>query len=107
MSSTSSKTSVTELKTTVRQSRTDWARVDALADEDIDTSDIPAMTGEDFARSEWRFPAAAPSSIPAVSTVLVEVAVDEDTLTWFQAQGQEYPQKMQAALRIYAEAHRS
>ncbi len=33
--------------------------VDALLDEDIDTSEIPPLTEADFARSEWRFPASA------------------------------------------------
>ncbi len=33
--------------------------VDALMDEDIDTSEIPPLTDADFARSEWRFPASA------------------------------------------------
>ena len=89
-----------------RQSRTDWARVDALSGADIDTSDIPPMTAEDFARSEWRFPAAERSSAPA-SSIMVDVAVDEETLAWFQQQGQDYPQRMRAALRLYAEAHRA
>ena len=35
----------------------------------------------------------------------VLVQVDPKTLAWFQAQGEDYEQKMAAALRIYAEAH--
>ena len=106
-SSTSGKTSAVEAgaKDSIH-SRTDWARVDALADEDIDTSDIPPLTETDFARSEWRFPAATGSGSGALPQVMVEVSVDEDTLAWFQSQGQDYPQQMRAALRLYAEAHR-
>lgn len=82
--------------------------MDALTDEDIDTSDIPAMTEEDFARSGWRFPASARSGIAAPAhAVTVEVAIDEDILAWFQSQGQDYPQRMRAALRLYAEAHQA
>ena len=33
--------------------------VDALMDEDTDTSEIPPLTESDFARSEWRFPPSA------------------------------------------------
>ena len=88
-------------------SRTDWARVDALADEDIDTSDIPPLTDADFARSEWRLPASANLGGEALPQVTVEVSVDEDILAWFQSQGQDYPQRMRAALRLYAEAHRA
>ncbi len=89
-------------------SRTDWARVDAMADEDIDTSDIPPLTEADFARSRWRFPAAAEAgSAVARPQVMVEVSVDEDVLAWFRSQGQDYPRRIRAALRLYAEAHQA
>ena len=88
-------------------SRTDWERVDALSEEEIDTSEIPPLTDADFARSEWRFPASASSGSQALPQVRVEVFVDEDILAWFQSQGQDYPQRMRAALRLYAEAHRT
>jgi len=38
--------------------------------------------------------------------VAVIVNVDEETDAWFQAQGGEYRSLMNAALRIYAEAHK-
>ena len=58
--STSGSSPVTELglEQFVR-SGTDWVRVDALTDEDIDTSELPPLTEADFARSEWRLPASA------------------------------------------------
>lgn len=37
-------------------SRTDWARIDAITDEQIDTSDIPPLSEEFFAKAQWRFP---------------------------------------------------
>jgi hypothetical protein len=37
-------------------SETDWARVDAMTDDEIDTSDIPPMTEEFFARAKLRLP---------------------------------------------------
>ena len=79
-----------------RTSRTDWARVDALADEDIDTSEVPPMTEDFFRRATWRTPAA----------VSVTVRVEPEVLAWFRAQGEEGERRMAAALRIYAEAHR-
>jgi uncharacterized protein (DUF4415 family) len=36
---------------TARTSRTDWKRIDSMRDEDIDFSDIPELTAEDFRRS--------------------------------------------------------
>ncbi len=37
-------------------SRTDWARIDAMTDDDIDTSDIPPLTDEFFAKAQLRLP---------------------------------------------------
>ena len=78
-------------------SRTDWARVDGMCEEDIDSSDIPPLPEEFFANAKWRMPP---------KQVTVTVNVEADTLAWFQAQGKAYKQRMTAALRIYAEAHR-
>jgi uncharacterized protein (DUF4415 family) len=38
--------------------------------------------------------------------VSVTVNVDADVLEWFRAQGEEFQQRINAALRIYAEAHK-
>lgn len=35
-------------------SRTDWDRIDAMSDEDIDTSDIPPLSDEFFAKAQLR-----------------------------------------------------
>jgi hypothetical protein len=47
--------------------KTDWARVDALADEEIDTSDIPPITEESFRNSKWWKPVSRRSAIDALS----------------------------------------
>ena len=39
-----------------RTFRMDWAQVDALADEDIDTSDVPPLIEDFFRRATWRKP---------------------------------------------------
>ena len=39
-----------------RESETDWARVDALTDEEIDTSDIPPLDDSFFARARLHKP---------------------------------------------------
>ncbi len=78
-------------------SKTNWDKVDALTAEEIDTSDIPPLTDEFFDNSRWWQPK---------ESLSVLVKVDPVTLSWFQAQGENYEQKMAAALRIYAEAHK-
>jgi uncharacterized protein (DUF4415 family) len=79
-------------------SRTDWDRIDAMSDEDIDTSDIPPLTDEFFAKAKLRMPS---------SLATVAIRVDAETLAWFQSKGEEAEQHMAAALRIYAEAQKN
>ena len=79
-------------------SKTDWSRIDAMTDEDIDTSDIPPLDDEFFAKAELRMPASEVS--------VVAVPIDAETLSWFQAKGQAAEQHMAAALRIYAESQK-
>lgn len=79
-------------------SRTDWDRIDAMSDQDIDTSDIPPLSEEFFAKAQLRMP-----KLP----VKVSVQVDPETLAWFQAQGESAEQQMSVALKIYADAHKA
>ena len=81
---------------TKSSSATDWERIDNLADEQIDTSDIPALGADFFARAEWQMP----------SKLTVILSVDADVFEWFQSQDKNSKEKMNAALRIYAEAHK-
>jgi len=80
-------------------SKTNWERIDALTDNEIDTSDIPPVTEEQVKRAVLRMPRQ-----PAVA---VTVHLDPDVLAWFKASGKEYEQRMNAALRIYVEAHKA
>lgn len=77
-------------------SQTDWDRVDAMSDEDIDTLDIPPLTGTFFERAKLRLPH---------QRVTTTLQIDGDVLQWFKAQGDDYEQRLNAALRLYAEAH--
>lgn len=76
--------------TTSARSLTDWDRVDALRDEEIDLSDSPEITPEMFARAELRHrgkPVAARTKDPA--------DVDSDTLQ----------KRINAVLRAHNKAH--
>lgn len=68
-----------------------------LTDETIDTSDIPVLSDAFFARARLK--------MPRPPKVEVAIRVDSDVLDWFQAQGENWEQRANAALRIYAEAH--
>lgn len=79
-------------------SRTDWDRIDAMSDEDINTSDIPPLSDEFFTKAQLRMPK---------SNLKITVQVDPETFTWFQSQGNTAEQQMAIALKIYAEAHKA
>jgi len=79
-------------------SKTDWNRVDAMKDEDINTSDIPPLSEDFFAKAQFKMP---PSSV----TIAVEV--DPETFAWFQTQGETAQKQMSVALKIYAQTHKT
>ena len=78
-------------------SETNWEMIDTLTDETIDRSEFPSLDDSFFDRATWRMPK---------EQVTVTVEMDSDLLAWFQALGNDYQQRMIAALRIYAEAHK-
>ena len=81
---------------TKSSSATDWERIDKLTDEQIDTSDIPPLDADFFSRATLQMP----------DKPTVVLSVDADVLEWFQAQGEKSKERMNAALRIYVEAHK-
>ncbi len=70
-------------------SKTDWTRIDAMSDDEIDTSDIPPLTDGFFSKAKLRVPS---------SLATVAIRVDPETLSWFQSKGEEADQHMPAAL---------
>ena len=80
---------------------TDWARVDALTDEDIeraiaeDPDAAPILDAEWFRNAELVYPAAK---------VPTSMRVDGDVMDWFKAQGRGWQTRMNAVLRAYAKA---
>lgn len=53
-------------------SRTEWDRIDAMTDEEIDTSDIPPLDEAFFADAELRMPQAKPSITIRLDSDIVE-----------------------------------
>lgn len=75
-------------------SRTDWAALEAMKDEDIDYSDIPPLTEEFFEKAKLRVPATQTRNL---------IQLDPDIMMWFQAQGLEYNALINAILRRHIE----
>ena len=59
-----------------KQSKTDWPRVDAMKDEDIDCSDIPELTDDFFAKAT---PVPAKQKRPAKKRERVDVGLSWKT----------------------------
>lgn len=78
------------------QSRTDWNWLAQDADDEIDYSEIPPLSESFFRKAQTRLP-------HAKTTITIDV--DADVLAWFKAQQGECEHRINAALRIYAEAH--
>jgi uncharacterized protein (DUF4415 family) len=83
-------------------SKTDWNRIDALRDEDIDLSDIPEVTPEMFAQAVVRRGLGAEPRKEQVT-----LRVDADVLKWFRSLGRGYQTQINALLRAYMAASRS
>jgi len=79
-------------------SRTSLDRISQLTDDQIDTSDIPPLTDSDFKRASLRMPP---------QPVEITLHLDPELLAWFKAHGEHYEAQINAALRIYVEAHRA
>jgi uncharacterized protein (DUF4415 family) len=81
-------------KTTKQRSMTDWKRIDAMRDEDIDLSDIPEQ-GPDFFANAILWPGPKRQ---------ITLRLDPDVLKFFRKQGRGYQTTINAVLRKYMEA---
>ncbi|PSN19047.1 hypothetical protein C7271_09370 [filamentous cyanobacterium CCP5] len=75
-------------------SRTNWAALEAMDDEEIDYSDIPPLTEEFFEKATLRIPATQAQRL---------VQIEPDVLKWFQSQDGEYKSLINSVLRRYIE----
>ncbi len=87
---------------TTKKSRTNWERVDALKDKDIDLSDVPEVSPEMFARAIVRH-----GLKPVSRKARLTLRLDSDVLDWFRKQGQGYQTKINALLKAYMDAHKA
>ena len=79
-------------------SRTNWAALEAMTEEEIDYSDIPPLTEEFFEKATLRIPANLAHRL---------VQIDPEVLKWFQAHGAEYQDLINSVLRRYIETEDS
>ena len=86
--------------TIFNESKTDWERLDAMEDEDINLSDIPELTPEMFAKAVIKR-----GLKDKENKAQVTIRVDPDVLRWFKSQGHGYQTRINSLLRAYMEAN--
>lgn len=82
---------------TKRRSRTDWKRIDALQDKDIDYSEIPKQ-GPDFFANAVLWPGPKKQ---------ITLRLDPDVLAFFRKTGKGYQTSINSVLRKYVEVAKS
>jgi uncharacterized protein (DUF4415 family) len=84
--------------------RTDWGRVSAMADEEVEAAAASDPDAQPLDEAFWR---TARVLLPRqVRKKHTGMRIDEDVLAWFRDQGRGYQTRMNAVLRAYVEAHR-
>jgi uncharacterized protein (DUF4415 family) len=84
------------------EDRTDWARVEALTDEDIARAVADDPDAAPLLDEAWFKKARL---VPPDPKVPISIRIDRDVLEWFRCQGPRYQTKINAVLRAYVEAH--
>ena len=80
------------------EDQTDWARIDAMTEEELEAS----IDHEEEGEIDW---STLQVGIPGPKQQLT-VRLDRDVVDWFKAQGRGYQTRMDAVLRGYVEAQK-
>ena len=84
-------------KPTAKPSKTDWAKVDALKDEELDSTDNPEID-----ESFWADAVLLPGSKQQIT-----LRLDRDVLRYFKSRGKGYQTAINAVLRRYVEMRKT
>jgi len=82
-----------------RPGRTDWARVDALGDAEIDAAIASDPDAVPVLDADWFATAERLMDEPEKQGVYLNL--DRDVVDWFKAQGKGYQTRMNAVLRAF------
>ena len=81
---------------TEMKSKTDWKKLHAMRDNEIDFSDISKIDRAILKKMVVRMP--QPKE-------LVSIRIDPEVLGWFRRDGKRYQTRINAVLRSYVDAH--
>ncbi len=89
-------------KNTLEKSQTDWAKIDAMTDDEIDYSDIPPITDEMWKNGILR------KGFKTIQKKSQEnLSVDRDIIEFFKAHEKNYQSKINELLRAYMKAQQT
>jgi uncharacterized protein (DUF4415 family) len=81
------------------ESKTDWARVDAMTDEEIEAQMRDDPDWSDFMDIDW----SNATIVYPVEKQAVSIRLDSDVLDFFKKQGKGYQTRINAVLRSYVQ----
>jgi uncharacterized protein (DUF4415 family) len=84
----------------VRGDQTDWVRVDAMTEEELDAAARSDPDAQPTTEEDWE---EAVLILPGPKQ-MVCLRIDRDILDWFRIQGKGYQTRMNAVLRAYMAA---
>lgn len=88
---------------TRRKGKTDWARVEALTDADIERAIAKDPDAAPILDEDWFRTAELVLPEPKIP---ISIRVDKDVLEWFKGQGPGYQSRINAVLRAYMQGRR-
>ena len=88
-------------KPTSKKSGSDFGRLSKMRNDEIDTSEIPEIAPEQFARAIVRR-----GLKPVAAKAQLTIRIDREVLEWFRRQGRGYQTRINTLLRAYMEAHK-
>jgi len=86
-----------------RKGKTDWKRLDALTDDEIEASIANDPDWQEFKDLDW---SDAVLVIPPKKKA-ISIRVDEDVLDYFKTEGAGYQRRMNAVLRSFVQQKKS
>ena len=86
-----------------RRGRSDWARVDAMSDREIEEAAKADLDAAPILDKEWFRTA---KLVLPERKVPISLRMDREVVEWFKAQGRRYQSRMNAVLKAYVQAHR-
>jgi len=86
----------------MQQSQTNWKEIDSMEDKDINLSELPEISPEQFAKAVVR-----KGLKPVKAKTQITLRLDTDVLNWFKAQGQGYQTSINSLLKAYKDANQN